>query len=771
MPLNPATSHKLVIMSVFKFTSPVAVACAALLALATAQVLQARAGLPISVLAALAVAGSTLAGRQFIALRFHQTCNIDVALCVLAFAPVALFLNDTLEQLSYLLIVSLPGVVFSLRTAKIPLTGLAALVLCFGISWLAGSLLAPTYNVLAVKGEALPATPTYTVFAVDETIHYDISLLALIRYSDSSARIGDKISFYAPFFANFERAGIRFGDKAMEINLTAVNPARRHLGLLAAVDKNVNMLPDIEYGNAIVDKKDKVWHFKSAQPPHPLWVFVSKSALRTPPLANKANRIVLGIATINTLIVAVLLLLGLLASRIERVATFISVPFDRWLMPTLSKVTLNNRTLLAAFGAIFLILVFRDIRLLYIPRLWAEDGWKYYSALMLGEGSSGLLYYVEYLRIVSNLGSLFANFMSMMNAPFAYTYTALAFHVGLIAMVLWSRSELYQGWGKVLFALCLVIAPYSSEIWLNTNGTQFITVVFALLLLFEQLPDSSWRRWTNRIFISISVLNGPLTALTAPLYVYRSLTDRKQREFRLYTAIICVGALVQIVADQFSASPELFEQYRDSPTTLAVAIWLFATKFLMGTVNHALTDITYLLYVNTLASDNESLFVYISALLGFASFGLVAGCFYLFRHSPKRFLLVFLVIYLAAVCIGALAPNGKAYLLHSSQGYRYFFVSAVMVLLLLICTASSKPATAVPSAVRYLCTVILVLALINGVQRYSRDAVFFDDKHEWAQQLNSWVCTGMPPVSWPYSIVQLPDPSIVDKKPKMECHE
>ncbi len=186
-------------------------------------------------------------------------------------------------------------------------------------------------------------------------------------------------------------------------------------------------------------------------------------------------------------------------------------------------------------GLSMCVIVWRAPGLFTEPRLWAEEGTRYFrSAYAYAESPQWYrsLFQVQrgYFALWPNLAATAAaNLVPLEEAPRVTTALALLIQLAAVAILLWSESELWSHRGiKTLGVLAMIFAPLSGEIWLNTINSQFVLALIGFLILHANARQSQRLRWLFQALLGIAGLTGIVSILLTPLFVFKALKEKSR---------------------------------------------------------------------------------------------------------------------------------------------------------------------------------------------------------------------------------------------------
>jgi hypothetical protein len=386
------------------------------------------------------------------------------------------------------------------------------------------------------------------------------------------------------------------------------------------------------------------------------------------------------------------------------------------------------------------IILLRMPVLLSEPRLWAEEGGRYYAVAY--RYSHGPQWYLSLLNVQRGYFALWpnlattmaANLTSVEDAPYVTTWMALLGQLLPLAIIAWGKADIWRApWRRFAGVLIYLLIPISGEIWLNTINSQFYFALAAFLALLEPADLSQGESLALRLVLSVAGLTGPVTAMIAPLYV--AIAAMKRDRERVIQASILVGcALLQtglLVAFSSSDKSIGIRVAEMKVPVLAFVTWTQSIGLLLFgwepmanlaswvVATYGAGEIAIPVFGTTLALMAVALLIWLAAdLPRDQRVTLVGG-----------YLLLLILSYL-----GGLAPD-KLNLLPPGNGGRYFWVPNVLLGFLLLANLSARRRTRFKTLV---CAGLLSLSLANGAILFSKTIPFSADWPAWRAEIALW---------------------------------
>ncbi len=284
------------------------------------------------------------------------------------------------------------------------------------------------------------------------------------------------------------------------------------------------------------------------------------------------------------------------------------------------------------------ILALRRAQAVTVPQFWAEDGYFFERAYVLGwhafsEPFAGYLHTI--LRAIAEVAVL----VDPSRAPAIFVACSAAVTLYVAGMALSARCPLPRLAGAC--ALAVVLVPDTYEVLLNVVNLQWVIGAGLVLLLISGDPRGRGQ-WAHDLAAAAALgLTGPFCIILLPLFAWRAWSRRTRASLAL-AATIAGCALIQ--GYLVRTEPPV----GSGPPDAAIAFQLFlpavgrrvGASILMGSLASPDTDqvIGTIAGIATLAgvaylafrpgADRRE-----RILLGLAFFGLLAGSLYRTRHT------------------------------------------------------------------------------------------------------------------------------------------
>lgn len=405
-------------------------------------------------------------------------------------------------------------------------------------------------------------------------------------------------------------------------------------------------------------------------------------------------------------------------------------------MKTLPKAGTSLK--IGAFAASLLIMYFREPTFLLEPRLWAEEGSRYFSYAYGYPWHQSLRHVqIGYLALWPNFAStVAANLVPLSHVPLVTTLFAFIVQLIPIAIILWGQSDLWHSaTTRIVGVLVVLFTPLSGEIWLNTANSQFYFSLIAFLILNENTDISPTRKWCYRILLVFSGLTGTVACLLSPLFILRSWLE-KERERVVQASILLVCSIMQILVLSMShrTDPTLSTRLRgtDLPT-LASIIWTNSIALTLFGLENARAFAQVISAIQGLTGPK---FEFLGLLLLFS--GTLFFLCLSSELSPQRRLALLGSYFLIIIpsILGSLGDD-KFGLVFPEAGQRYFYVPNVILMFAMLSNVhfNGKAFKRIRCG---LFAVLLAASLTLGAMAYRRTSIVGDDWPKWREEILLW---------------------------------
>jgi hypothetical protein len=381
----------------------------------------------------------------------------------------------------------------------------------------------------------------------------------------------------------------------------------------------------------------------------------------------------------------------------------------------------------------------RDVQLISEPRLWAEEGTRYYNQAYYYSDSP--YWYMGLVRIQRGYLALWpslatttaANLFSVEQTPLVTTLFAFVIQIIPFAIVLWSQAAFWKpAWRKIAGVLILLFAPISAEAWLNTINSQFFLALSTFLILLEEAEVGKVQTWLYRILLGVAGLTGPVSGILTPLFVFKAWKEKKRQrviQAGLLGACAIIQLLILLISSRQDPSVGLRFAVIDLRPFPLVLITQCLGPVLVGPTLSGQIASTILPVVRS-----GGLPIVIAIALSLAIIGTI------FWLAVKRLAniekVIFIGSYFLLVFFGFVGSlwQDKFALIQTGDFQRYFFVPNAIFMLILLANINELKFE--------FHTVFFILALttvlVLGIASYRPTTIGGPDWPKWSQEIQAW---------------------------------
>lgn len=380
------------------------------------------------------------------------------------------------------------------------------------------------------------------------------------------------------------------------------------------------------------------------------------------------------------------------------------------------------------------LIVFRDASLFIFPRFWAEEGAFWFSYAFSHKWIDALLsahagYYNFYPQLATVLA---ARIVPLEHAPLVTTLAAFLVQMVPLLIVVWDDSRLWNSWlKKVIWGAIFLFTPRSTEIWLNTNGSQYYLLLISVLVLLRDTPSRKrpGRRFLYATLILVAGLTGVLSCLLAPLFLYKGWKTR-QSEAYLYAAILLACGLIQVYAAFPIRNPDR-RHHPDLPAT-ALILWTrsFLAPFSMRLAKHFGHFVHYLY--------RRSLYIFSGYVVLFLELAILWRLKNTIVENKGALLagsFLFIAFFSTYFAIGGKLGFG---LLHPLAGNRYFYVPNVLMLAMVFLSVDLKSGKLKSQITSWTALALLGIALFQGGFLFFKEPLKKPTWPVWREEIKLW---------------------------------
>jgi len=398
------------------------------------------------------------------------------------------------------------------------------------------------------------------------------------------------------------------------------------------------------------------------------------------------------------------------------------------------------KTIINILCAILLIVI-RDVRYFTNPRFWAEEGTLHFAYSYNHPWYQALIHpQVGYLNFYPNLATVLATLVPLEFAPLVTTLAALLVQLIPIVIILLSSSMLWKGWlRKIIGSAIVLFVPLTNEVWLNTINSFTYFAAIAFLILLEDIPQSSFKRWLFRILLIFAGLSGVLACSLIPLFFILAWLD-KSRERWLQTALLSICAVIQLIMIfSFRGRGDISQRFFwIGFSTLGATFWtqsilLFTTGYQNAHEWGKFFRFMFMKQPALFMLWGKSLFVAALALIGTATLNLTRRLRVIFLSSIAIMILLFTVF--------SIIPDKYSFFITGWHQRAFLAPNMILGWMLLagIRFPQGKGTSAfIRKSVACLCAACLALALGWGSYRYFTYRVPQSEWYDWRSEVTAW---------------------------------
>lgn len=395
------------------------------------------------------------------------------------------------------------------------------------------------------------------------------------------------------------------------------------------------------------------------------------------------------------------------------------------------------------------VIVFRQPTLFIEPRLWAEEGGRFFSYAFSHSWLQSLLqtqggYYTLWPNIAATIA---ANCVPLSHAPLVTTVAAFIVQIIPIAIILWSNSPLweteniYSHFIKKTVAISIIIlVPSSDEAWLNTICSQFYFSLISLFILTENENLTRLKNWLYRFLLLISGLTGVLSCLLTPLFFIKWFMKREKESLIRFSILATCLAIQMVVAIKFPHTNAVANKSRFVPLDYS----LFASIAFTHTISPIFLGFDNTLLISNMLSSvrsSLSIFRYLGNVLLLLE--IFFFCFLLSATRYREYVYYLLGSYLFIfLTSAALSVGDKFDQVYQMANTRYYFIPTAIVMLLLLFNIHFKKD--LPSILRSsFITLLLGISLFFSFQEFHQSNSYFSNINEyksinWKHEISQW---------------------------------
>ncbi len=380
--------------------------------------------------------------------------------------------------------------------------------------------------------------------------------------------------------------------------------------------------------------------------------------------------------------------------------------------------------------------VVRAPGLLLHPRFWAEEG-TFYFAHAYGHSFWDAITYIPpqipYYLFLTNLGVALAGRVPIEWAPLITSLFAMVVQFLPVALIVWSRSELFNANArKACGVLLVLLAPSGWELWLTTTGLQFWCALIAALILLDVAgPVGRWGKVISLALLAICGLTGLIACFLTPLFILSALLRRRWLQFAQAAVLIgcCLFHLSILVTHTQGISQNRFSQL-DLNTFVSI-VWTRA--LVLPFLGPDIARVLGFGLRTTRSFDAIKLYA-ITWLLIALGIGAVVLLYRKVERTLTNLLLAGSALMLLVMSV-VLALGQKSGLIMYPASSRYFYVPNVLLLMLMLNYVVEPERIKVSCRLRSL---ILFFAIGMSILYFPSSTLSSPQSPRWSAEAAKW---------------------------------
>jgi len=380
-----------------------------------------------------------------------------------------------------------------------------------------------------------------------------------------------------------------------------------------------------------------------------------------------------------------------------------------------------------------LIIVFRDPSLFIAPRFWAEEG-AFWFAYAFSHNWIDTIFsaFCGYYNFYPHIAALLASrIVPLEYAPVVTTVMAFIVQVIPVMIIVWDDSILWNSsLKKITWTAIILLAPESSAIWLNTNGSQYyLSLITILILLADTGLGSLFKKYFYRMLVMIAGLSGVLSCLITPFFFFKAWRTKNHENF-IQAGILFVCSLVQLSIVFSTQHPDRLNHPDLATVALIVLVRNFIAPFSISLASQFRTFL--------LNFYNNSIF----SMIGYGALITEIMVLWYFKRkiSDKKSILIigsFLLLTFFSTYFAIAGKNGMA-LLNARVGNRYYYTTNVLVLVMIFLSIDFQSRRFTHIVTSGLSIILLAIALIQGGSIFINGKLKKENWPIWRKEIVIW---------------------------------
>ena len=364
-----------------------------------------------------------------------------------------------------------------------------------------------------------------------------------------------------------------------------------------------------------------------------------------------------------------------------------------------------------------LLIIIREPDLLVSPRLWAEEGFIFYSfALHHSIWDIFTTAHVGYLTLFNSIVSLIqAKAFSIENAATVSTYMGFLVQLIPVYIITFTNNKFWDSALKKVISAFIVIIVMAPELWVNTTNSHFIFGLITFLIMLVSATElSTFNKYFFRLLLLIGGLTGPASIFFTPTFLLKAYKE-KSKEKIIQAGIITLCAFIQ-------ACVILYAIFFNNKYNRLTVHNLKITRYHFIIDNFSLLPHSAHLNYQLFSVDLTTLF------------GLLTGCLYIFLLVKYRGKDSYLIPLLSVIVVAIFSTLGS---LDMAGGARYAYVPTCVLLIIITSQIFELPFT----KINYVVLPILLICLTTNAIWYRpliHEWMYKPSAPKWKNEVAKW---------------------------------
>ena len=310
-----------------------------------------------------------------------------------------------------------------------------------------------------------------------------------------------------------------------------------------------------------------------------------------------------------------------------------------------------------------LLIILREPALFLTPRIWAEEGFIFYSfALRHSVWDIFTTAHVGYLTLFNSIVStLQAKVFSVENAATVSTYMGFLVQLVPIYIISFTTCKLWNSPLKKIFCAFIVVIVMAPELWLNTTNSHFIFgLITFLVMVISATTLSRFQKYFFRALLFIGGLTGPASIFFTPTFLFKAYREKSKEKY-IQAGILTICAFIQAFVIVYSI--------------------FFNNTYKRLSVHNLSISRYHFIIDNFSLLPHSSHFSY--QLFSFdiiTLFGVLIGCFYVYLLVKNRNKNEYLIPLLSLMVVAVFSTLGS---LDMAGGARYGYIPTCILLIII----------------------------------------------------------------------------------------